>query len=71
METVSNSIFFGSKVTADNDCGHEIKNRLLLGSKAVTKLDSILKSREMTLPTKVHIIKAMTFPVISDLDHKG
>ena len=64
METASNSIFFGSKITVDNDCGHEIKKRLLLGSKAMTKLDSILKSRDMTLPTKVHIIKAMIFPVV-------
>ena len=64
METVSNSIFFGSKITVDNDCGHEIKKRLLLGSKAMTKLDSILKSRDMTLPTKVYIIKAMIFPVV-------
>ena len=64
METASNSIFFGYKITVDNDCSHEIKKRLLLGSKAMTKLDSILKSRDMTLPTKVHIIKAMIFPVV-------
>ena len=64
METVSNSTVFGSKMTSDNDCDHEIKKRLLLGSKAMTKLDSILKSRDMTLPTKVHIIKAMIFPVV-------
>ena len=64
METASNSIFFGSKITVDNDCSREIKKRLLLGSKAMTKLDSILKSRDMTLPTKVHIIKAMIFPLV-------
>ena len=57
-------IFFGSKITADVDCGHEIKRRLLLGSKAMTKLDSILKSRHIALPKKVHLVKAMVFPVV-------
>ena len=57
-------IFWGSKVTADGDCSHEIKRRLLLGRKAMTNLDSILKSRDITLPTKVHIVKAMIFPVV-------
>ena len=55
--------FWGSKITADGDCNHEIKRRLLLGRKAMTKLDSILKSRDITLPTKVHLVKAMVFPV--------
>ena len=64
METVSDSIFLGSRVTADGDCSHEIKRRLLLGRKAMTNLDSILKSRDDTLPTKVHLVKAMVFPVI-------
>ena len=57
-------IFFGSKITADGDCSHEIKKRLLLGRKAMTNLDSILKSRDVTLPTKVHLVKAMVFPVV-------
>ena len=61
METVREFIFSGSKTTADGDCSHEIKRCLLLGRKAVTKLDSILKSRDITLPTKVHLIKAMVF----------
>ena len=64
METVSDFIFWGSKITADGDCGHEIKRHLLLGRKAMTILDSILKSRDITLPTKVHIVKAMVFPVV-------
>ena len=64
METVRNFIFLGSKITADGDCNHEIKRRLLLGRKAMTNLDSILKSRDFTLPTKVYLIKAMVFPVI-------
>ena len=63
METVTDFIFLGSKVTVDGDCSHEIKKRLLLGRKAMTNLDSILKSRGITLPTKVHPIKAMVFPV--------
>ena len=64
VETVSDFIFLGSKITADGDCSHEIKRRLLLGRKVVTNLDSILKSRDITLPTKVHLIKAMVFPVV-------
>ena len=63
-ETVSDFIFFGSKITADGDCSHEIKRRLLLGRKVVTNLDSILKSRDIILPTKVRLVKAMIFPVI-------
>ena len=63
METVAESIFLGSKVTADGDCSHEIKRRLLLGRKVMTNLDSILKSRDITLPTKVHLVKAIVFPV--------
>ena len=62
METVTDFIFLGSKITADGDCRHEIKRRLLLGRKAMTNLDSILKSRGITLPTKVHLVKAMVFP---------
>ena len=64
METVTNLIFLGSKITADGDCSHEIKRHWLLGRKAVTNLDSILKSRDITLPSKVHIIKAVSFPVV-------
>ena len=64
VETVSDFIFGGSKITADGDCSHEIKRRLLLGRKVVTNLDSILKSRDITLPTKVHLVKAMVFPVV-------
>ena len=64
METVRNFIFEDSKITADGDCNHEIKRRLLLGRKAMTKLDSILKSRDTTLLTKVHLVKAMVFPVV-------
>ena len=63
METVRDFIFLGSKITADGDCSHETKRRLLLGSKAMTDIDSILKSRDITLPTKVHLIKAIVFPV--------
>ena len=63
METVTDFIFAGSKITADGDCSHEIKRHLLLGRKAMTNLDSILKSRDITLPTKVHLVKAMVFPV--------
>ena len=63
METVTDFIF-GSKVTADNDCSHEIKRRLLLGRKAMTNVDSILKSRDITLPTKLHLVKVMVFPVV-------
>ena len=61
METVTDFIFQGSKITADGDCSHEIKRHLLLGIKAMTNLDSILKSRDITLPTKVHLVKAMVF----------
>ena len=64
METVSDFIFLGSKITADGDCSHEIKRRLLLGRKVMTNLDSIFKSRHITLPSKVHLVKAMVFPVI-------
>ena len=63
-ETVSDFIFLGSKITADGDCSHEIKRRLLLGRKGMTNIDSILKSRDITLPTKVHLVKAMVFPVV-------
>ena len=63
METVTDFIFLGSKITAEGDCSHEIKRRLLLGRKAMTNLDSILKSRDMTLPTKVHLVKALVFPI--------
>ena len=64
METVSDLIFWGSKITADGDCSHEMKRRLLLGRKVMTNLDSILQSRDITLPTKVHLVKAMVFPVV-------
>ena len=64
MEIVTDFIFLGSKITADGDCRHEVKRRLLLGRKAVTNLDSILKSRDITLLTKVHLVKAMVFPVV-------
>ena len=64
VETVSDFIFLGSKITADGDCSHEIKRRLLLGRQVMTNLDSIFKSRDITLPTKVHLVKAMVFPVV-------
>ena len=64
METVTDFIFQGSKITADGDCSHEIKRRLQLGRKVMTNLDSIFKSRDIALPTKVHIVKAMVFPVV-------
>ena len=64
VETVTDFILGGSKITADGDCSHEIKRRLLLGRKALTNLNSILKSRDITLPTKVHLVKAMVFPVV-------
>ena len=74
METVRDFIFLGSKITADGDCSHEIKRRLLLGRKAMTNLDSILKSRDLTLPTKVCLVKGIIFPVVMvwmwELDHK-
>ena len=65
VETVADFIFLGSKITADGDCSHEIKRRLLLGRKVMTNLDSVLKSRVSTLPTKVHLVKAMFFPVVT------
>ena len=64
VETVSDLIFLGSKITGDGDCSHEIKRRLLLGRKAMTNLESILKSKDITLPTKVRLVKAMVFPVV-------
>ena len=64
METVTDFIFLGSKITADDDCSHEIKRRLLLGKKVMSNLDSIFKSRDITLPTKVHTVKAVVFPVL-------
>jgi len=64
METVTDFICLGSKITADGDCSHEIKRRLLLRRKAITNLDSIVNSRDITLPTKVHLVKAMVFPVV-------
>ena len=64
LETVSDFILGGSKITADGDCSHEIKRRLLLGRKVMTNLDSIFKSRDITLPTKIHLVKAMVFPVV-------
>ena len=65
METVTDFIFGGTKITADSDCSHEIKRHLLLGRKAMTKVDSILKSRDITLPTSVHLVKAMVYPVVT------
>ena len=73
LETVRDFIFLGSKISADGDCSHEIERRLLLGRKAMTNLDSILKSKDITLPTKVCVVKAMVFPVVMfecELDHK-
>ena len=64
VETVAGFIFLGSKITADGDCSHEIRRHFLLGKKAMTNLDSILKSRDITLPTKVHLVKAIVFPVV-------
>ena len=64
VETVTDFIFLGSKITADGDCSHEIKRHLLLGRKAMTNVDSILKSRDITLPTKVHLVEAVVFPVV-------
>ena len=64
IETVTDFIFLGSKITADGDCSHEIQRRLLLGRKVMTNLDSILKSRDITLPTEVHLVKTMVFPVV-------
>ena len=65
VETVADFIFLGSKITADGDCSHEVKRHLFLGRKAMTNLDSILKSRDMTLSTKVYLVKAMVFPVVT------
>ena len=73
VETEADFIFLGSKITADGDCSHEIKRRLLLGRKVMINLDSIFRSRDITLPTKVHLVKAMVFPVVMygrELDHK-
>ena len=67
VETVTDFIFLAATITADGDCSHEIKRRLLLGRKAMTNLDSIIKSRDITLPTKVHLVKAMVFPVVMDV----
>ena len=64
MEIMTDFIFLGSKITADGDCSHDIKRRLLLGRKVMTNLDSIFKSRDITLPTKVHLVRAMVFPVV-------
>ena len=64
MEVVTDFLFLGSKITTDSDCSHEVRRQLFLGRKAMTNLDSVLKSREITLPTEVHIVKAMAFPVI-------
>ena len=64
LETVADFIFLGSKITADGNCSHEIKRHLLLGRKAMTNLDSILKNRDITLPTKIHLVKAIVFPVV-------
>ena len=64
VEVVTDFLFLGSKITADGDCSHEIRRQLFLGSKAVTNLDSVLKSKDITLPTKVHIVKAMVFPLV-------
>ena len=64
VETVADFIFWGSQITADGDCSHEMKRRLLLGRKVMTNLDSIFKSRDITLPTKVRLVKAMVFPVV-------
>ena len=74
MERVTDFVFLGSKISADGDCSHEIKRRWLLGRKTMTTLDSILKSRDITLPAKVHLVKAMVFPVVvygcRELEHK-
>ena len=73
VETVADFIFLGSKITADGDCSHEIKRHLLLGRKTMTNLDRMLKSKDIILPTKVHLVKAMVFPVVTyrcELDHK-
>ena len=71
METVRDFIFLGSKITADGDCSHETKRQLLLGREAMTNLDSILKSRDITLPTTIHLVKAVVFPVRGEGDDRG
>ena len=71
METVTDFILGGSKITADSDCSHEIKRHLLLGRKVMTNLDSLFKSRDITLPTKVHLVKAMVFPVVKKNHKEG
>ena len=68
VQTMTDFLFLGSKITADDDCSHEIKRNLLLGRKTMTNLDSILKSKDLTLPTKVHLIKAIVFPVVMCID---
>ena len=70
VETVSDFVFWGSKIMADGDCSHELKRHLLLGRKVMTNLDRIFQSRDITLPTKVHLVKAMVFPVVRELDCK-
>ena len=73
MEVMTDFLFLGSKITADGDCSHEIRRQLLLGRKSMTNLDSVLKSRDISLPTKVHIVKAVGFPVVTyscELGHK-
>ena len=70
VETVTDFIFLSSKITVDGDCSHEIKRRLLFGRKAMANLDTVLKSRDITLPTKVHLVKAMVFPVVTDVSSR-
>ena len=70
VEIVSDFVFWGSKITSDGDCSHEMKRRLLLGKKVMTNLDSVINNRDNTLPTKVHLVKAMVFPVMWELDYK-
>ena len=70
METVTDFIFLGSKITADDECNHDIKRRLLLGRKVMTNIDSILKSRDTTFPTKVHLVKAMVFPGVMTISYE-
>ena len=71
VEAVRDFLFVGSRITEDGDCSHEIRRQLLLGKKAVSNLDSVLKSRDITLPTKVHIVKAMVFPVVTTIVRAG
>ena len=70
VETVTDFIFLSSKITMDGDCSHEMKRRLLFGRKAMTNLDTVLKSRDITLPTKVYLVKAMVFPVVTDVSSR-